>query len=86
MHYKRTSKKKVSRQLSRIQMRQARIRKLRRQLLPDPEEGYLDEDAQSRPYFIGKSQNHPINLPDLLHPSRRDPAMKVGGDHEDSLS
>lgn len=76
-HYKRTSRKNVSRQLSRIQIRQARIRKLRKQLLPEPDEGYQDDDAHSLPYFIGKSQNHPVNIPQFVRSNRDDPAAKA---------
>lgn len=59
-------------------MRQARIRKLRKQLLPDPDEGYQEEAAVDRPYFIGKSQNRAINLPKLLQRKGQcDPALQV---------
>lgn len=76
-HYKRTSKKNVSSQLSRIQMRQACIRKLQKQLLQEPDEGYQDNVAHSLPYFTGKSQNHPIGLPAFQGAGRGDPATKV---------
>ena len=59
-------------------MRQARIRKLRKQVLPEPEEGYQDDDAHMLPYFIGKSQNHPVNIPVFLRSNQDDPAAKVG--------
>ncbi|TEB27708.1 hypothetical protein FA13DRAFT_1634250 [Coprinellus micaceus] len=75
-HYKRTSKKNVSRQLSRIQMRQAHIQKLWKQLLPEPDESYQDDDAYKLPYFVGKSQNDPVNLPLFLRETKDDPAMK----------
>ena len=58
-------------------MRQARIRKLRKQVLPDIEEGYNDEDAHPLPYFMGKSQNRPVSLPDLVQSKKGDLAMKV---------
>lgn len=58
-------------------MHQARIRKLRKQLLPEPDEGYQDDDAHRLPYFIGKSQNSPISVPSFLRAGRDDPAMKV---------
>lgn len=76
-HYKRTSKRNISRQLSRIQMRQARIRKLKKQLLLDPDEEYRDEDACKLPYFIGKSQNCAIDLSAFHSSHRNDPAVKV---------
>ena len=75
--YKRTSKKNVSRQLSRIQMRQMRIQRLRKQLYPASDEGFNDNCERLGPYFIGKSQNHPIGLPEFLQTQRDDPATKV---------
>lgn len=77
MHYKRTNKKNVSRQLSRIQARQARIRRLRKQLVLDAKEGYQEDEGQAKPYFIGKSENHPVNLPAYLQEKLNDPATKV---------
>ncbi|KAF6752551.1 hypothetical protein DFP72DRAFT_1011401 [Ephemerocybe angulata] len=76
MHYKRTSKKSVNKQLSRIQMRQARIRTLRKQVIPEQEEGYIDEDSHMHPYFIGKSQNNPVSLPAFVQTKRNDLAVK----------
>ena len=58
-------------------MRQARIQKLRRQLLPEPDENYQDEDACKLPYFVGKSQNDPVDLPSFLRETKDNPAMKV---------
>lgn len=58
-------------------MRQARIRRLRKQLLPDPDEGYRDEDAHMHPYFIGKSQNCPVDLAAFQASHQNDPAVKV---------
>ena len=77
MHYKRTSKKNVTRQLSRIQARQARIRKLRKQLVPEESEGYDDNVEHSTSYFVGKSENHPVDLPAFIRTKRDDPATTV---------
>ncbi|KAJ3536274.1 hypothetical protein NMY22_g6101 [Coprinellus aureogranulatus] len=65
--YRRTNKKGVSQQLSRMQTRQARIRKLRSQLYPSLEEkAGVDTlprfTGNMQAYFIGKSQNQPLNL------------------------
>lgn len=77
MHYKRTSKRNVPRQLSRIQTRQARIRKLRKQLVPDAGEKYQDDEGLTAPYFIGKSENHPIALPAFIRTEKYDLVTKV---------
>ncbi|KAJ3530549.1 hypothetical protein NMY22_g8529 [Coprinellus aureogranulatus] len=76
MHFKRTNKRNVPRQLSRIQARQSRIRKLRKQLLPDISEKYRGSEEQAASYFIGKSENHPIELPAFIQTKRYDPAIK----------
>ncbi|RXW19475.1 hypothetical protein EST38_g6369 [Candolleomyces aberdarensis] len=75
-HYKRTSKKNVSRQLSRIQMRQMRIQRLRKQLYPASDEGFSEDCEHEAHYFIGKSQNQPICLPEFLRTKRDDPVTK----------
>ncbi|KAF6747597.1 hypothetical protein DFP72DRAFT_972254 [Ephemerocybe angulata] len=70
-HYKRTSKKRVALSLSRIQMRQARIKRLRQQLLSGKEEGET-ELSREAPYFIGNSQNAPVDLTKFLRDNRDD--------------
>ncbi|KAJ3512823.1 hypothetical protein NMY22_g15219 [Coprinellus aureogranulatus] len=82
--YRRTNKKDVPKQLSRIQARQARIKKLRRQLYPSAEErGQTDQflvsthaQAGTPPYFIGRSQNSPVNLSHFLRLHANDLATK----------
>ncbi|KAF6749073.1 hypothetical protein DFP72DRAFT_852928 [Ephemerocybe angulata] len=83
LHYKRTSKKRVNRQLSRIQTRQARIqtrqariKRLRNQILPADDEKFIDEDTFTNPYFIGKSQSNPVSLPAFIQSKKNDPAIK----------
>ncbi|KAJ3542068.1 hypothetical protein NMY22_g3642 [Coprinellus aureogranulatus] len=73
--YKRTSKKRVTLTLSRIQTRQARIRRLRKQLLVNEDEGPVDPLFQT-PYFIGQSQNNPVSLASFLTVHREDPATR----------
>lgn len=60
-------------------MRQARIRKLCKQLVPEQSEGYREDSDEVPPYFIGKSQNHPIELPAFVQTKKHDPAVKVRG-------
>ncbi|KAJ3512913.1 hypothetical protein NMY22_g15195 [Coprinellus aureogranulatus] len=75
--YKKTNKKDIHRQLSRLQSRQTRLRKLRRQIDPSPEE--LDGPSNNAPhnsdarwYFIGKSQNQPVNLTHFVRVNAND--------------
>ncbi|KAF6758419.1 hypothetical protein DFP72DRAFT_1065105 [Ephemerocybe angulata] len=79
--YSRTNKKNVPRQLSSIQTRQARIKKLRNQLTPDADEGALGRWTQWGPglggrYFIGKSQNHPVAIWRFVSLNGNDLAVK----------
>ncbi|RXW23302.1 hypothetical protein EST38_g2534 [Candolleomyces aberdarensis] len=74
--YKRTSKKKVPLTMSRILMRQARIKRIKklcRQLLPSKDEGPPDALRQA-PYFIGKSEKKPVHLGPFLREHHGDPA------------
>ncbi|KAG2003606.1 hypothetical protein CC2G_004198 [Coprinopsis cinerea AmutBmut pab1-1] len=60
--YKRTNKKRITLQLARIHMRQARIARIRRRLFPNAvDEGFAEEHLEEG-YFIGKSQNRPVSL------------------------
>ncbi|TEB32984.1 hypothetical protein FA13DRAFT_1627246 [Coprinellus micaceus] len=77
--YRRTNKKNVDRQLSQIQTRQARIKKLRAQVHPskeevDPSHPWTVPDSSDPQYFIGKSQNQPVNLSHFLRLNASDPA------------
>ncbi|KAJ3549152.1 hypothetical protein NMY22_g988 [Coprinellus aureogranulatus] len=77
--YRRTNKKNFSLQMSQIQTRQARIKKLRAQLHPSQEEvdflhPWALPDAGDPQYFIGKSQNQPVNLSHFIALNAADPA------------
>ncbi|KAF6758408.1 hypothetical protein DFP72DRAFT_1065097 [Ephemerocybe angulata] len=79
--YQRTNKKSVPRQLSSIQTRQARIKKLRDQLTPAADEGPPVRWTQWGPgpggrYFIGKSQNHPMVFGRFVSLNGNDLAVK----------
>lgn len=60
--------------MTRIERRQNRIRRICAQ-------HQTDEAAHPNPpkvhHFIGKSQNHPENIPLFLQKHARDPAVKV---------
>lgn len=82
--YRKSNKKNVIRQLSAMQTRQARLRKLRKQLDPSADEldrplaaGDPDPRAEGGWYFIGKSQNKPVNLGHFLRTNANDPAFQV---------
>ncbi|KAJ3539624.1 hypothetical protein NMY22_g4649 [Coprinellus aureogranulatus] len=78
--YRRTNRKDVTRQLTRIKARQARIKKMRKKLVPASEEltGPPDSSlfqAGRVTYFIGKSQNDPVNLGRFLSMNVNDIAV-----------
>jgi hypothetical protein len=76
--YARTSKKGFLKQLTQIDRRQARIRRLREELVRAnklPQEA-LASDPEA-PYNIGKSQNHSVDLTQFLQANTDDPATKV---------
>ena len=75
--YQSTNKKQTPYQLSRIQMRQARIKRLRRQLSPAPEEGVSETEQDTAAYSIGKSQNNPVSMSYFLRVNANDPALTV---------
>ncbi|KAJ3531358.1 hypothetical protein NMY22_g8186 [Coprinellus aureogranulatus] len=79
--YRKTNKKDIHRQLSRLQTRQARLKKLRRQIDPPAEEMdaralYTPQQSQSRWYFVGKSQNKPVHLAHFIRTNINDWAVK----------
>ncbi|TEB29042.1 hypothetical protein FA13DRAFT_1597683, partial [Coprinellus micaceus] len=74
--YRRTNRKQTPHQLSRIQTRQARIRKLKKQLFPPPDEGPCNPERDNASYFIGKSQNLPVSLSYFLRVNVNDPATR----------
>lgn len=63
-------------QLARIQMRQKRLSRLQKLLLPDPEEGMPPEVPSGR-YFVGRSQHLPVYLGRFMEAHRNDPAAQV---------
>jgi hypothetical protein len=76
------TKKNILPQLSALQTRQARIQKLRKQIEPSPEElsGPLampETNSEYLWYFIGKSQNQPLNLGHLIRTNYNDLAFAV---------
>ena len=78
--YIRTSRKFFEKQLSQIERRQTRIRRIRQKidgirsirLQPDKR-----PDSSAIKYHIGKSQNNPIILGSFLRENRSDPALQV---------
>ena len=81
--YRRTSRKEFERQLSQVERRQARIRRIRQRLNERirAEESFIREKrpelAAEGAYHIGKTQNHPVDLRVLGKESCYDPAGKV---------
>ena len=57
-------------------MRQARIRRLRKEFLCEEDEGPV-EPLLTTPYFIGRSQNKPVDLAPFLTANRYDPTTTV---------
>ncbi|KAJ3537968.1 hypothetical protein NMY22_g5372 [Coprinellus aureogranulatus] len=74
--YRRTNKKKPVHQISAIQTRQARIRRIRKHFTPSRDEGEPHADEASAAYFIGKSQNQPLQIPHFLRINSGDLAVK----------
>lgn len=86
----RTSRKAFVRQMTQIERRQARIRRVRhylshnksnsdlanRQLLPETT-NIPAGDTDTR-YQIGKTQNNPEHIVSFIQGNEKDPAIKVG--------
>jgi hypothetical protein len=76
--YTRTSRKHFIKQLTQIERRQARIRRIRARHqqagTPAREEVAFTAEAH---HVIGKSQNYPENIPNFLQKYAGDPAVKV---------
>lgn len=80
--YLRTSRKNFVKQLTQIERRQARIRRICRkfdaadkaQAMPQHEKG---PESLACDYHIGKTQNFPVNLDIMARDNRHDPAAKV---------
>lgn len=77
--YLRTSRKGFLKQLTQIERRQARIRRIRKNLGKD-EEARTSQDVaislEAR-YQIGKTQNQPVDLMSFIYKNAADPAVKV---------
>ena len=85
--YTRTSRKGFLKQLTQIERRQARIRRIREELLTAnklPQET-LASDPEV-PYNIGKSQNYPVDLTPFLQAHPDDPATKVSSFTSNTMS
>lgn len=72
--YLRTSRKNFEEQLSRIERRQARLRRIRQKLddLTSNHKTFVHEkgpESMSSNYHIGKTQNHPLDLGSLARES-----------------
>lgn len=81
--YKRTSRKKFIKQLTEIERRQARLRRIRQKLNAREVSGPRSDAADNRPgssscrYHIGRTQNNPVNIGLFLSENRFDPAVQV---------
>jgi hypothetical protein len=81
--YKRTSRKKFIKQLTEIERRQARLRRIRQKLNAREVNGARIEAADNCPgssgcrYHIGRTQNYPVNIGLFLQENRFDPALQV---------
>lgn len=90
----RTSRKGITRQMTQIERRQARIRRIRSyleqthaQAVEHHDDSDLEPDAQTSMfepkarYHIGKSQNNPEHIIPFVQKNERDPAIKVCSTH-----
>lgn len=88
--YLRTSKKAFLRQITQIERRQARIRRIRSHLNHDRDTKSDEESDVARlseaetpwvdpavRYHIGKTQNNPEHITSFIQKNERDPAIKV---------
>lgn len=80
--YLRTSRKNFEKQLTQIERRQARIRRIRQKFNDNGKARTVFKhekgpESSACDYHIGKTQNHPLNLDLLARESRDDPAAKV---------
>jgi hypothetical protein len=78
--FSRTSRKHFIKQLTRIERRQARLRRIRQRY---KESGRAArEEVPISPelhHVIGRSQNYPEHIPSFLQNNANDPAVKVDG-------
>ncbi|KAI0058498.1 hypothetical protein BV25DRAFT_1810603 [Artomyces pyxidatus] len=78
MRYLRTSHRTIPLQLSQIETRERRIRRIRETVnrrRSIPEQPDVVDDLQAR-YSTGKTQNHPIHVPSFLFARAGDPAVE----------
>ncbi len=80
--YLRTNRKYFEKQLGHIERRQARIRRIRQKInegIKNQEVLGHEEGPQSPilDYYIGKTQDHPLDLGALAQKAAADPAAKV---------
>jgi hypothetical protein len=76
--YSRTNRRNFIKQLTQIERRETRIRRIRDQLKGT--EKLMDEEVASSPdahYHIGKTQNYPEHIPLFLQKNAEDPAVQV---------
>ncbi|TFK27536.1 hypothetical protein FA15DRAFT_549397, partial [Coprinopsis marcescibilis] len=78
--YNRTNKKDVKPQLARINLREARMRRIEDQILSNHhyeshDSSINEEDIDSSSYSIGRSQNIPVDLDSFLGQNANDPAI-----------
>src|ERR1700733_13239137 len=76
--YTRTSRKHFVRQLTQIERRQARIRRIRAHYQQAGRPASEEVASTTEPHHvIGNSQNYPENIPNFLQKYAGDPAVKV---------
>jgi hypothetical protein len=81
--YFRTSRKEFERQLAQIERREARIRRIRQKVERTGQQTLKadvqpsSETSSLEKYYIGKTQNNPINLGLFLRENQRDPVIQV---------
>lgn len=78
--YARTDRKTFVKQLTVIERRQARIRRIRAMNKLGSTATNACEEITMSPedhHFIGKSQNYPVSIPAFLRDNQGDPAIKV---------
>lgn len=75
--YKRTDKKLFIRQLTRIERREAHLRRLKRKLFPTKQPETLDRSGEKH-HHIGISESQYEDIGTFLQSRSGDPAVKVG--------
>ena len=78
MRFTRTSRKEYIRQLTRIERRQARIRRIRETSKAAVAPAEIIPNIPNEHYNIGKSQHLPVDLGSFVRKNMGDPAITVG--------